>query len=87
MKHVKAKLDFVDSDENEEMGDEDDEGFIKRSNLDRMSTPQDPILAGAMEGHMPRGDYWAGLYNAKSTRHVRPQAGRARLSAHGRARG
>ena len=36
--------------------------------------------------HRP-GDYWAGLYNAKSTLHVRPQAGRARLSAHGRARG
>ena len=33
-----------------------------------MSTPQHPILAGAMEAHMPRGDYWAGLYNAKSTR-------------------
>ena len=36
--------------------------------------------------HRP-GDYWVGLYNAKSTLHVRPQAGRARLSAHGRARG
>ena len=37
-----------------------------------MSTPQDPILAGAMDARMPGGDYWAG---------------RARLSAHGRARG
>ena len=44
-----------------------------------LSTPQDPILAGAMEAHMPRGDYWAGLYNAKSTRHVRPQAALAFL--------
>ena len=35
-----------------------------------MSTPQDPIFAGAMEAHMPRGDYWAGLCNAKSTLHV-----------------
>ena len=52
-----------------------------------MSTPKDPILAGAMEAQMPRGDYWAGLCNPKSTWHMRPQAGRARLSAHGRARG
>ena len=36
-------------------------------------------LAGAMEAHMPRGDYWAGLYNAKSTLHVRPQAALAFL--------
>ena len=36
-------------------------------------------LAGAMEVHMPRGDYWAGLYNAKSTLHVRPQAALAFL--------
>ena len=35
-----------------------------------MRTPQDPILAGAMEAPMPRGDYWAGLYNMKSTLHV-----------------
>ena len=52
-----------------------------------LSTPQDPILAGAMEAQMPRRDYWAGFYNAKSTLYVRLQAGRARLSAHGRARG
>ena len=44
-----------------------------------MSTPQDPILAGAMEAQMPRGDYWAGLYNAKSTLRVRPQAALAFL--------
>ena len=44
-----------------------------------MSTPQDPILTGVMEAHMPRGDYWAGLYNAKSTLHVRPQAALAFL--------
>ena len=44
-----------------------------------MSTPQDPILAGAMEAQMPRGDYWAGLCNAKSTLHVRPQAALAFL--------
>ena len=44
-----------------------------------MSTPQDPNLAGAMKAHMPRGDYWAGLYNAKSTLHVRPQAALAFL--------
>ena len=44
-----------------------------------MSTPKDPILAGAMEADMPRGDYWAGLYNAKSTLHVRPQAALAFL--------
>ena len=36
-------------------------------------------LAGAMEAHMARGDYWAGLYNAKSTLHVRPQAALAFL--------
>ena len=29
--------------------------------------------------HMPRGDYWAGLYNARSTLHVRPQAALAFL--------
>ena len=33
-----------------------------------MSTPQDPILAGAMEAPMPRGDYWAGLYTTRSPR-------------------
>ena len=32
-----------------------------------------------MEAHMPRGDYWASLYNAKSTLHVRPQAALAFL--------
>ena len=36
-------------------------------------------LAGAMEAQMPRGDYWAGLCNAKSTLHVRPQAALAFL--------
>ena len=36
-------------------------------------------LAGAMEVNMPRGDYWAGLCNAKSTLHVRPQAALAFL--------
>ena len=44
-----------------------------------MSTPKDPILAGAMVAHMPRGNYWAGLCNAKSTLHVRPQAALAFL--------
>ena len=36
-------------------------------------------LAGAMEAQKPRRDYGAGLCNAKSTLHVRPQAALAFL--------
>ena len=57
-------------------------GDIDRA-VKEMSTPQYPILAGAMEAQMPRGDYWAGLYKVHA---ARATAGRARLSAHGRAR-